>query len=131
MAESITIQRSKTHVPPTYASVQKVTLDWTSGTNKVASDTINVAGAIHEVVTIPSTTSVPVGGYDVKLLDVSRSDVDYLNGQVLNRSSDTVQFAEPLVSSVLPVVVAGDVRFRVDAASSDGVAGRVEIFLRT
>jgi len=62
---------------------------------------------------------------------VSRSDVDYLNGQVLNRSSDTVQFAEPLVSSVLPVVVAGDVRFRVDAASSDGVAGRVEIFLRT
>jgi len=130
MAETVTVTRSKTKVPPVYSSWQKTTVDWTTGSTNIASDTIQLTGSILEVVSIPNQTNVPSGGYDIELLDIDRSDVDYLNEQCLARSSDAVEFAEPLISSVLPVCVVGDVLFKVSGSVSDA-QGQAIFFTKT
>ena len=129
MAESVTLTRSKTKLSPAYSGWERVDVSWTSGPGGIASDTISLCGAVQEVCTVPSADDPPVGGYDLQLLDVDNSDVDFLNAQCASRSSDAVEFAECLVSSVLPVAVVGDCVFKVTAADSD-MAGEAIFLLR-
>ena len=130
MAMSVSKTASKSGVHPAHAGWQKVVIDWTTDSNGVASDTINLVGQVQEVVTIPgSGADMPTGQYDLTLRDPSNANVDYLNGACMNRSSDTVEFAEPLVSSTTPCCVVGDVVFHVENAG-DSKSGRAVFILR-
>jgi len=129
---SVSVTTSKTGVTPGHSGWQRVQVDWTtSDAQAAASDTICLVGELREVVTIPqsdATYNWPKGNYDVQLLDPAFAGVDYLNGKALNRSSDTVEFAEPLCGSVVSPAVAGNVIFKISGVS-DTQRGSVILLL--
>jgi len=118
-----------------HASIERVTIAWTTGDGTTAglcSDTINIVGQVLEVITVPGGGSTyPSDSYAVQLRDVDDSSVDYLNGQVTGHS-DAVTFHEPMVSTYQPVCVAGDVEFWLsDAAGTSDATGETVFFLKT
>lgn len=130
MAQTVTISRSKTGTVPAYSGWEKITFDWTTDSDGRASDIVSMVGQIHEVITIPDADDFPTADYDIQLQDAVNSDIDFLRGQGVDRSSDAVEFIEPLVSSVTPVVVAGKVKFLVYNAG-DSKSGQAILLLKT
>ena len=130
MAETVNVSRSRTASSPTYSPVEQININWISGVGGVASDVISLAGSILEVITAPSATAIPSDGYDIELLDITDSRIDYLNAQCLARSSDTVEFCEPLVSSINPVAISSKANFVVTCTDSD-YEGRAILILKS
>ena len=128
MAMSVTKTTSKS-TDPVYSGFQRIKVNWTSNDSGVASDTIRMGGAIYNAVVTPTGTTKPAALYDIALRDVSNSDVDYLDGALLNMLKSDVSVIGLQIDSANPPVVAGDVEFHVENAS-DARTGYVEFMLK-
>ena len=110
---------------------ERVVINWTTVAGGVASDNIDLAGEVREIVTIPGTAGV----HAIRLRDTSNSDVDYLCGSMTSVSDAAVQFWAPVISDGrdyrAPIVI-GDVQFHAsDAAGTSDVTGSTIFFLKT
>ena len=125
---AISITKSKDSPLTCYGAAQVMKIDWrTEAPNNCVSDTLYLCGLLHGLITKPGTPA-PSDGYNVELLN--DAGVDMLNSAGLGRDSDATEWAEVLVSSVLPVPVAGEYVFKVSAAGSD-TAGTAWLLLKT
>ena len=135
MANSVTVGTSSVGRGPTHGSFEQVLVTFVTGDGDqagLASDTISLSGAIHEVITSPGSGSTyPSDSYVVKLRDLVDPEIDYLCGTVTGHS-DVVTYTETLVSSVTPPVVAGEVQFWVsDASNTSDAVGYTRIMLKS
>lgn len=131
MAMSITRGTSSSGRTPENASIERVQIAWVADANGTASDTVNLVGQILELITVPGiSTEKPTTLYDVELLDITDTGVDYLNDTGMNRSASDIEFVEPIVGTYNSCCVSGDVSFRVLNAG-DSNTGKAIFFLKT
>ena len=129
MAMSVSVGSSSPGRCPTHCGYERVAVTWTTDSSGEASGTIDLAGAIQEVILVPGSAS-PAGVFMVRLYDVDNADIDYACGGWTGHS-DVLEYIEPTVDSDRCPVVCGPVTFTVSDALSAVTDGVCIIFLKT
>jgi len=98
--------------------IQKVQIDWTSDASGNATATVNLAGYLIKVITLPGSAA-PTNLYDLTLVSPDGSAADEFMGLLADRSATNteIKYMTATASSV-PILLAGDYTFTVANAGN-------------
>lgn len=114
-------------------SIERINAAWTSAADGSQTQVVNIWGTILRVVTDPGSTA-PTDNYDLTAPD--EFGLDVFAGQGANRDTTNsehfcpgVAFTDGTTTSVMPVVVCGDVTLTL-ATAGDSKVGTITIFVK-